>query len=175
MITWHRQPLKVVVQRTWLSSAQNRPLQQAPDEVHDWPMLRQPPPLGWQVPVVEPGLSTQVSGGWLQQFAEVVQVAPCGWHGGGGPQKPLVQYPEQQVAGVEHPASLPLQAWPPSWGTWHTVPISEDGRHCVPVQQGLLGEQAPPSGWQPAATHCRPPSAPTVHGSPLQHWSVKSQ
>jgi hypothetical protein len=78
------------------------------------------------------------------------------------------------VAGVEHPASLPLHVLPASVGTWHTLPISEDGRHCVPGQHSLP-VQAVPSGAQVEPTHWRPPSAPMVQGSPSQHWSLKSQ
>jgi hypothetical protein len=175
MTTWQEQPLKSVVQITPSGSVQNSPLQHPLDEVQAWPILRQVEP-GWQVPVVEPGLSTQLKGGLEQQSALELHVAPCGWQAGGGPQWPVVQYPEQQVAGVEHPASLPLHVVPPSVGTWQTVPISEDGRQSVPAQHSLLpAVQAEPNGLQVAATHWRPPSAPTVQGSPLQHWSLKSQ
>jgi hypothetical protein len=90
MITWQVQPVKVEVHSVWLESAQYRPLQQALAETHPWPMPVHVLP-GWQVPLVEPGLSTQVSGGLLQQSALELQVAPCGWHTGGGPQAPLVQ------------------------------------------------------------------------------------
>ena len=90
MTTWQLHPLKLVVQTSPCESVQYRPLQHPVVDVHDWPMLRHPEP-GWQVPLVEPGLSTQVSGGLEQQSALELHVEPCGWHAGGGPQKPEVQ------------------------------------------------------------------------------------
>jgi hypothetical protein len=90
MTTWQLHPLKLLVQSTPAESVQNRPLQHPLADVQAWPILRQPEP-GWQVPVVEPGLSTQVSGGLEQQSALELHVAPCGWHAGGGPQWLAVQ------------------------------------------------------------------------------------
>ena len=91
MMTWQLHPLKLVVHSCEFWSVQNRPLQQALAVVQAWPMRRHPPVLGWQVPEVEPAPSTQVNGGLLQQSALELQVAPCGWHGGGGPQWLAVQ------------------------------------------------------------------------------------
>ena len=61
-----------------------------PLAAENWPMPRHVRP-GWQVTLVEPGLSTQLSGGLLEKSALELLVAFCGCHAGVGLQLPLVQ------------------------------------------------------------------------------------